>query len=180
MRKQNVKAGEVYAYREGTWGGYQQVKVFDLDQLYSVGWSTPLKEAPAGFRAGKSHRTTTGYIAAIGADVSKASLEEAVRDSLRPPGDAKYRYKVLHQMRDLHGPYEEVSRAYREAQETAEAARQRHEAQRREAADRAERAAAGLRRHGITATAVGSQVHLSTEQVERIAELLDAAQEGRA
>lgn len=128
MRRQDVKPGHVYAYREGTYGIYKKAVLLTpvlKDTLYTTKRFDPEKVGfirdryrTSGARY-NGYTAASGWLMAIGRDPSKASLLEALEhgkqiaeDGLPVAyGETDYEYKLITSMSYLHGDYETLFKA---------------------------------------------------------------------
>lgn len=133
MKRQDIKIGVDYAYREGGYGSYKRVRFLtlaDKDMLYTTNrWKQDIgfiRDRHAGGPGkGNSYKQRIGWIAAEGDNLHKASLEEVMLyghqvDELgnEPSWENKdYRYFLVTSMSYIHGEYDILVKAQEDAAE---------------------------------------------------------------
>lgn len=168
MKLKDIKAGEIYAYREGTYGSLKQV-VFPAgtSPLYkSGGWPTRDNSRIhlTDDKKPSSSQTygDTGYLAVIGFDVSVSdvTLEWALKKGT--VWDEGLQVKILTQTRAVLGPYEEVKASEDKKDEEKKAQRAREDALRDRERGKVYTAIDALRDLGVSAF-IGGHNHRALE-----------------
>lgn len=166
MKLKDIKAGEIYAYREGTYDSLKQV-VFPAgtSPLYkSGGWPTRNNNRITRTDDKKPSRSQTygdtGYLAVIAFDVSDATLEWALKKGTA--WDESVQVKILTQTRAVLGPYAEVKAREEEKDEEKKAQRAREDALRDREREKVYTAIDALKDLGVYAS-IGGHNHRALE-----------------
>lgn len=117
MKRADIKPGEIYAYRRSENYSLQQVKfltLLDKDHLYTKPYrkSTFVLATKETKPHASSIYADTGWLVALGRDVSEASLDDALTVGETWRGDGqKFQYTILVTTNQVIGTYEEVHAA---------------------------------------------------------------------
>lgn len=124
MRRQDIKVGVVYAYREGNWGRYKKCvfllpatveTLYTTDRWKNNGWiRDKYRKQPSG---NTGYSPATGWIVAIGEEAEKGSLQEALEGGHTYTAENQYEYKLVTTMSRIHGEYDTLVAAEKLAEE---------------------------------------------------------------
>lgn len=176
MRVKDIEVGKVYAYRESDYSSLRQVKFLDgTGQLYTTGYRSSKFRKTTG-RPGRSRvYGDTGYLVAIGPDVSAATLDDALVTGDVYATGRGFRYQVLVQTRFVLGLYDEVKAADDAAREADRQRCEKETAQRAEETARAETLRDALAQFGIHTSRGGwngRMLELSPDNADKLVKML--------
>ena len=176
MKSKEVETGKVYAYREGRHlydHVYQVVFVAPVSDLYTYGEkSHAIRRSTAAKPKSRSFYPADGYLVAIGRDVSGASLEDALKTGVNWGNIPDFNYRILTNMANVLGPYEETVAAVEAEKQVLQDKRERDEKARNDLAARLGEVKEELAKHGVRAYVHGNTVEILESDALRLMELL--------